>query len=58
MNKVGERIYVATLLANIAVPARPTEVAQVTAWGIVMRPEGSGLCIVLFILASLFFSKT
>jgi hypothetical protein len=49
---------VATLQASIAVPATPTEDAQVRAWGIVMRLEGNGLSLVLFILASLFFSKT
>lgn len=56
--KRGERIYLVTLLANKAVPAKPTEDAQVTAWGMVMRPEGRGLSLVLFILASFFISNT
>lgn len=51
-------MYLVTLVANIAVPAKPTETAQVAACGIVMRPEGNGLRCVLFILASFFISKT
>ena len=50
--------FFVTSLANIAVPAKPMKDAQVAAWDIVMRPEGSGLSIVLFILASFSFSNT
>ena len=56
--RAEEQIYLVTLLANKAVPAKPTEDAQVTAWGMVMRPEGRGLSLVLFILASFFISNT
>lgn len=56
--ETGNRVYGTTLHAKIAVPATPTEEAQVTAWCILRRPEGSGLLIVLFILASLFISNT
>lgn len=57
-NISGWENILATLLANKAVPAKPTVDAQVTAWGIVMRSEGSGLSLVLFILASFLISNT
>lgn len=47
-----------TCVASRAVPANPTEDAQPIAWGFVIRPEGSGLPLVLFILASLLISNT
>lgn len=47
-----------TFQANKAVPAAPILVAHMAACAGLMRPEGNGRLIVLFILASFFISKT
>jgi len=47
-----------TFQANKAVPAAPTLVAHMAACAGLIRPDGRGRRIVLFILASFFISNT
>lgn len=47
-----------TSQASRVVPAKPIVDAHITAWGLVIRPDGSGLSLVLFIIASFLTSNT